>query len=226
MIDLAEGSLELVGRFPWASNATFLARVEGASGVRPVVYKPRAGERPLWDFPAGSLCEREVAAYELSEALGWRIVPPTVIREGPLGDGTVQPYIEHDPNETFFTLLPERRARFTQFALFDVVANNADRKAGHCLRETVTDHVWGVDHGLTFHAEPKLRTVIWEFAGEPIPAELLEDLSRVGGEVGERLADLLDPLEVEAVLVRIDGLTTDSVFPMPTGDRPYPWPLV
>ena len=142
------------------------------------VYKPRRGERPLWDFPHGTLCNREVAAYELSRALQWGVVPVTILRDGPLGEGAVQRFVEHDPNEHYFTLLEGREDRFRQFAVFDVLANNTDRKGGHCLHDEVNDLVVGIDHGLTFHPAWKLRTVIWDFAGERIAAADSDDVCR------------------------------------------------
>ena len=157
---------------PWSSNATFLAKLEHDGVESLAIYKPRKGERPLWDFPRGTLCDREVAAHLVSEALGWDIVPLTILRDGPAGVGMVQRFVDHDPEEHFFTLRERFGDMFRRFALFDVVINNADRKSGHCLRDR-HDHVWGIDHGVSFHAAVKLRTVIWDYEGEPIgPADL------------------------------------------------------
>lgn len=226
---LAEGDLEVLGRMPWASNQTYLGRLCQDGEEVMVVYKPRRGERPLWDFPSGTLCRREVAARLVSEALGWAIVPPTVLRSGPLGDGMVQLFVDHDPEEHYFTLREALPDRFRQFALFDVVANNADRKSGHCLRD-LAGHVWGIDHGVTFHPAVKLRTVIWDFEGEDIPAGLLDDLARLDaaldGELGEDLAALLDPMEIDATRRRLQWLRSRRVFPPPMSDYPYPWPMV
>ena len=165
---LGDAELEVVARMRYSSNATFLAeaRVDGAEIT--AIYKPRRGERPLWDFPEGSLCDREVAAYEVSRALGWDIVPVTILRDGPYGEGAVQRFVDHDPAEHYFTLFDDHVDRFREFAAYDVLVNNTDRKGGHCLHDLANDVVVGIDHGLTFHAAWKLRTVIWEFAGEPL----------------------------------------------------------
>jgi hypothetical protein len=228
---LAAAELEIVGRMRYSSNATFLveARVEGME--MSAIYKPRRGERPLWDFPQGTLANREVAAYELSRSLDWGVVPVTILRDGPLGDGAVQRFVEHDPDEHYFTLLGGREDRFRQFAVFDVLANNTDRKGGHCLRDEVNDLIVGIDHGLTFHPAWKLRTVIWDFAGERVPDRDLDDVCRAlaeldGGPLGERLADLLTAVEVESIAYRARGLLEEG-FPYPDdGYRSTPWPLV
>jgi uncharacterized repeat protein (TIGR03843 family) len=226
---LADGALEPLERIPWASNATFLGRVCGDGGEALAVYKPQRGERPLWDFPAGTLGLREVAAYEVSQALGWAIVPATLWRDGPFGPGMVQLFIDHDPDEHYLTLREGRADRFKQFVAFDVVVNNADRKSGHCLR-TAGGHVFGVDHGLTFHHHHKLRTVIWDFADEPIPGDVAAGLrglqGQLNGALGERLRPLLAPIEVAAVGERVAGLLDEGLFPEPRTDYPYPWPLV
>lgn len=226
---LDEGDLEVLGRMPWASNHTYLGRLCHGGEEVMVVYKPRRGERPLWDFPSGTLCQREVAARLVSEALGWAIVPPTVLRAGPLGEGMVQLFVDHDPEEHYFTLRDALSDRFRQFALFDVVTNNADRKSGHCLRDA-GGHVWGIDHGVTFHPAVKLRTVIWDFDGEKIAADLVADLARLDaaldGELGEHLAALLAPIEIEATQRRLEWLLSRRVFPPPMSDYPYPWPMV
>ena len=168
---LETAELEVVGRMRYSSNATFLveAKVDGVELA--AIYKPRRGERPLWDFAQGTLCQREVAAFELSDALGWDIVPLTVLRDGPLGVGAVQRFVDHDPDEHFFTLRDDHVDRFREFAWFDVLANNTDRKGGHCLHDQANDVIVGIDHGLCFHDEYKLRTVIWEYAGERLPAD-------------------------------------------------------
>jgi hypothetical protein len=228
---LAEGDLEILGLMPNASNYTFLARADAGDEEILAIYKPRRGEIPLWDFPRGTLCTREVAAYELSLALGWPHVPPTVLRDGPEGEGAVQLFVRFDPEQHYFTLEGERRDDFERVAAFDVVANNADRKAGHCLLgEDGT--VWVIDHGVCFAVEPKLRTVIWEFADRPVPDPVLQDLRRVRQELTDgplrmRFASLLSDTEVEALAARIDALVGSGVFPAPDPDaRPYPWPPV
>jgi hypothetical protein len=213
-----------------ASNGTFLAELVGGEAREPVVYKPIRGEAPLWDFPEGTLAGREVAAYRLSRALGWPRVPPTVMRDGPLGPGAVQRFVRADPREHFFTLREERLDEFRPVALFDAVANNADRKGGHCLLGE-DGEVWVIDHGLCFHVEPKLRTVIWEFAGEPIPDALAEDLRRVAtelraGPVGADLGRLLAPEEVAMTAARAEQLASLGRFPEPGPGRVVPWPPV
>jgi uncharacterized repeat protein (TIGR03843 family) len=227
---LRTGSLSLLRLMPRASNYTFLGRVEGDGRSELVVYKPRAGEMPLWDFPEGTLCEREVAAYVLAEAFGWPPVPPTVLRDGPHGPGSVQLFVRADPRHHFFTLRERRIADFQAIALFDVVANNADRKSGHCLLGE-DGRVWVVDHGVCFNEEPKLRTVIWDFAGEPLPPTLCGDLRRVAAVLNaeplhRELSALLSEGELAALVERLDALIRAGRFPLPVGDRPYPWPPV
>ena len=209
---------------------------EWSGGRVPVqaVYKPHRGEQSLWDFPDG-LYRREVAAYRLSEALGWGLVPPTVLRhDGPFGSGSVQLFIDADYGRHYFTLLEEgalgdegRGDVLQAFCAFDVVANNADRKSGHIL-VAADERLWGIDHGLCFHAQTKLRTVIWDFAGEEVPAHLVADLERlVSSGLPDALGELLSGSESEALLYRAARLAAEGVFPEPTGDRPpYPWPLV
>lgn len=235
-LDLTAGDLELRGRVPWSSNATFIAELVGGSSSpgdgepkRTVVYKPERGESPLWDFPEGTLHRREQAAFELSEELGWKIVPATVIREGPHGPGMVQDFVDHDPDDHYFTLLEARPQRFRCFAAFDVLVNNADRKGGHCLRGR-DGHIWGIDHGLTFHTDDKLRTVIWDFADEEIPPDLVDDVCRLVGDfdaVVARLRRLLDTDEIDALLARCEALVATRRFPVPdAGYHSVPWPLV
>jgi uncharacterized repeat protein (TIGR03843 family) len=228
---LAEGELELLGRIPWASNATVLAKVthQGMEGL--AVYKPARGERPLWDFPTGTLYRREVAAYLVSERLGWRLVPPTLARDGPLGVGSVQLYVDADPEVTAFELLADGHPSLPRIAAFDVVTNNADRKAGHCLAGQ-DGRVWAIDHGLCFHVQAKLRTVLWDLAGAPLEAPILADLEALAAETaaGTRLAaalgELLDGDEVAATGRRARALVQTGRLPAPRGDRAYPWPLV
>jgi uncharacterized repeat protein (TIGR03843 family) len=228
---LRKGELELLGRMAWSSNATFLVNASLDDIEVPAVYKPRRGERPLWDFPEGTLCNREVAAYELSEALGWSIVPETVLRDGPHGIGMVQRFIDHDPDDHYFTLLEAHRDEFQRFAAFDVLANNADRKGGHCLQAHLDGHIWGIDHGLTFNQLDKLRTVIWDFAGEAVPEGIMSSLEcirrELDGALGHRLAELLAPAEVECVGDRTRALLRAGRFPVPDeGYHSVPWPLV
>jgi uncharacterized repeat protein (TIGR03843 family) len=245
---LATRELTIEGRLPWSSNLTFLVTLggtgdaergdagggdveDGDSPSRPVqaVYKPHQGEQSLWDFPDG-LYRREVAAYRLSEALGWGIVPPTVLREdAPFGPGSVQLFVEADYEEHYFTLLEEggHEGQLEVFCAFDVVANNADRKSGHVLH-TGEGRLWGIDHGLCFHAQHKLRTVIWDFAGDEVPRWIVDDLERLASTgLPDEVAALLSRTEADAVLERAATLAAVGVFPEPVGDRPpYPWPLV
>jgi hypothetical protein len=228
---LASGELEVLGRIPWASNATVLAKVthEGLEGL--AVYKPARGERPLWDFPNGTLYRREVAAYLVSERLGWRLVPPTLARDGPLGIGSVQLYVDADPEVTAFELLADGNPSMARIAAFDVVTNNADRKAGHCLA-ALDGHVWAIDHGLCFHVQAKLRTVLWDLAGDRLEAAVLADLETLaaeaadGGALAADLAGLLEPDEVAALARRASNLVRTGRLPAPRGERAYPWPLV
>ena len=174
---LAQGDLDVQGMLPWSSNYTLLATVRsnGLQGL--AVYKPRRGERPLWDFARGTLCQREVAAYLLNAALGWNLVPPTVLRDGPYGIGSVQLFIDADQEAHLFTMQKEGgfESAIEQLAVFDVLANNADRKSGHCLKGN-DGRLWAIDHGICFHAEPKLRTVLWDYAGKPLRPDILADL--------------------------------------------------
>jgi uncharacterized repeat protein (TIGR03843 family) len=225
---LNEGRVELLGRIMSGSNATFLVEVTCADDSAWAVYKPEAGERPLADFDAG-LYRRECAAYLLSEALGWGVVPPTIVRtDAPLGVGSLQWFIEGDLQEHYFTLyadFPGTHTDLARIALFDYVANNTDRKSGHVLRGT-DGRIWGIDHGLCFSAAFKLRTVIWDFAGDPIPDNLLEDISPLATMVPAGVAALLDQAEVAALQRRVQRVLQDKVLPVdPTGMR-YPWPLV
>jgi uncharacterized repeat protein (TIGR03843 family) len=228
---LASGDLEVVGRVAWSSNAALLVTARAGSDEMLAVYKPQRGERPLWDFPDGTLCRREVASFRVSEVLGWDLVPTTVLREGPYGVGMVQRFVEHDPDDHYFTLLEHHADEFRRFAVFDVVVNNADRKGGHCLCEMTTGHIYGIDHGLTFHVGTKLRTVIWDFASEPVGDELLADVARLQRELGGALVpefrELLHPAELDALHRRIDDLLTVGRLPEPDeGYHSVPWPLV
>ncbi len=229
---LEHGSFETVGLLPYSSNHAFLARACRDGVEVKAVYKPRRGERPLWDFPPGTLAAREYAAYLVSEAGGWCVVPPTVLRaSAPIGEGSVQQFIDHDPNRHYFVLAEERPDDFPSFAAFDIVINNADRKAGHVI-EDATGRLWAVDHGLSFSVEDKLRTVIWEFAADPLGAELVEQLRELrdklldpdglGGEFGA----LLSEEEAAATLRRTESLIEAGRFPVPESEYRLPWPLV
>jgi uncharacterized repeat protein (TIGR03843 family) len=224
--------MEVLGLLRGASNYTFLARLDPhpPAGLL-AVYKPARGESPLWDFDAGTLYRREVAAYELSKALGWPSIPPTVVRrEGPHGVGAMQLFIEAD-NRHFLEEQTARADTWARVALFDIIANNADRKSGHCLFDA-DDRVWVIDHGLTFHVDQKLRTVIWDFSGEPLPAELCGDVERAlidieKGGLAARLSDLLRPGEVRVLKRRLRGVLDPSWrFPEPTSGWSVPWPPI
>ncbi len=237
---LAAADLVILGRMPWSSNATFLCELWPA-GSRPdagldkagpgplgrAIYKPHRGERPLWDFPDG-LYRREVAAYDLACAVGWDVVPPTIVRDGPFGPGSLQWFIEADFDQHYFTLLEdeETHAQLRRMAVFDLVANSTDRKGGHVLVDR-DRHLWGIDNGLCLHAEFKLRTVIWDFAGEPLPSELADDLDCfLCAPVPAAVAAILDPFERDALHTRARALLSDGRLPTdPTGRR-FPWPLV
>ena len=214
---------------PWSSNVTLLVDLVGGSGevLGRAVYKPHRGERPLWDFPDG-LYRREVAAYRLAQAIGWDLVPTTIERDGPHGPGSLQWFVEADFDRHYFTLLEDHAThdQLRRLCAFDLVANSADRKGGHVLVDP-DDHLWGIDNGLCLHAEFKLRTVIWDFAREPLSADVAEDLARfLAAPLPDSLADLLDPFERDAVKTRANALLAQGHLPTdPTGRR-YPWPLV
>jgi len=250
--DLAGGELELTGRITTASNATFLGTINGVT----VVYKPVAGERPLWDFPDGNLANREAAAYLVSEAFGWHVVPLTWLRDGPMGTGMVQLWQEIDPDQDPVDLVPseevpedgwrhvfdgtdeddkqvslihENSAELRRMAVFDIVVNNADRKGAHIL-PMADGHRHGVDHGLTFHAEHKLRTVLWGWLGEELTADEIAGVERIrtllAGELGAALAQLVTGEELAALAARCDRLVAERHFPAPEGHMPaVPWPL-
>jgi uncharacterized repeat protein (TIGR03843 family) len=227
---LRDGDVEVLGRMPWSSNATFLVCLTRGSDQLLAIYKPQRGERPLWDFPRGTLCNRELAACEVSDALGWSIVPDTVLRDGPAGPGMMQRFVHHDPEEHYFTLLESHPDEFRRMAAFDVVINNTDRKGGHCLR-AADGTIFGIDHGVAFHSEWKLRTVIWDFAGEPIPPGICADLHRLADELrrdlGDRLAPLLDRFELDAVHARVGQLLRTGEYPDADRDyHSYPWPTI
>jgi hypothetical protein len=232
-IDLLEqGKLEMEGLVPWGSNYTFLVRITHDSGEVDAIYKPSRGERPLWDFRRGTLGLRERAAYLVSERLGWHLVPPTVLRDGPHGWGSVQYFVEHDPEQHYLTLAGRYVDQVKLIALFDALVNNADRKSGHVLLDG-DGRLWAIDHGVCFHAESKLRTVIWGYAGEPIPNSALQALVRFreafcheGMAAREELRDLLSNQELLAMERRLEGLIAEAVFPSPGPGRHYPWPLV
>jgi hypothetical protein len=234
---LREGKADLKGEFMWGSNYTFLLQVEHAGMNLQAVYKPTRGVRPLWDFSPGSLARREVAAFLVSEALGWHLVPPTVLRKnGPLGPGSLQLFIEHDAEYHYFNFTAADRQRLRPVVLFDLLTNNADRKASHVLIDAERN-IWLIDHGICFHVEDKLRTVIWDFAGEPIPENLCADLFSFStalspvDDASSQLASSLKPYlsadEISALAERASHLASTGRFPNPDqGRRQYPWPPV
>jgi uncharacterized repeat protein (TIGR03843 family) len=225
---LTSGRIEIQGRMPWSSNGTYLVTVTDGDEQTVAVYKPRRAERPLWDFPDG-LYHREVAAYELAEALGWRLVPETVTRhDGPLQAGSLQRFVDADFEQHYFTLLEDEihHPALKRMATFDIIANNADRKGGHCLLDA-DGHLWGIDHGLCFHPEPKLRTVIWDFAGEPLADHDAEDMEQLATKgLPPPLSALLHKEERAALEDRVRRLLQLGRLPEPRHRRHYPWPLV
>lgn len=243
---LQTGALSVAGLLPWSSNYTFLVEIcapqAGEQQMPEVeaVYKPRRGERPLWDFAQGTLCLRERAAFLISHALQWNLVPPTILREGPHGLGSVQMFIDHDPERHYLTFAgePALQAQLQKIALFDIFINNADRKSGHVLWQTgnhaePVPRLWAIDHGICFHADPKLRTVIWEFAGQPIPEALLQDLARFQEQLSAdtdglrtELVQLLTRAEVVALQKRAQRLLQARQFSQPGPGRHYPWPPI
>jgi uncharacterized repeat protein (TIGR03843 family) len=228
---LLHGEISLQGQFMLGSNYTFLVDVTYEGQTVPAVYKPSKGEQPLWDFPENSLAWREVAAYRVSEAIGWCFVPYTLLREeGPYGAGSLQQYIDYNPNYHYFTFKDDDKARLHPVVLFDLLVNNADRKGSHVIVQKRTRKMFLIDHGLCFHEEDKLRTVIWDFAGEAIPPELIEDVGKFRAALatpGLR-ADLeryLTSGEIEALDGRASALIASAMFPLPPRDRrafPYP----
>ncbi len=247
LIDLFQtGEMEIEGRMPYSSNATLLVTVfdEQADGSYPdgdgaeatgaagrshkAIYKPGRGERPLWDFPP-DLYKREAAMYRLAEALGWAVVPPTSIAEGPHGEGSVQAFVDADFEQHYFTLHENGIGRpdLERLCALDLIGNNTDRKSGHCLLAR-DGHIYGIDHGLSFHAQYKLRTVMWDYVDEPIPQAMLTDIERFitqGPPPG--LTCLLDSFEIDAVMARAQALLDAGVYPDDeTGGHRWPWPLV
>lgn len=235
LVALRQGQIEERGLLPYSSNYSFLVLVDDGELQLPAVYKPRRGENPLWDFPTGTLCLRETAAFEISEALGWHLVPPTVLRHGTRGLGSIQLFIECDPDLHYFSMQEDARyaEAFRQLTLFDAVVNNADRKSGHCLFGA-DQRLWAIDHGICFHHEYKLRTVIWEFSGLEIEPRFLKDLTNLqnrledaDSELNIRLADLLSSRERSALCRRVAALLRSGRYPSPLPHhRNFPWPPI
>ena len=225
---LRDGDMEVLGLMPWSSNGTYLVQLRSKGHHAPAIYKPGQGERPLWDFP-GHLWKREVAAYELSEQMGFALVPTTVERRNaPMGQGSVQAFVPAQFSEHYFTLRErdELGAQLRRLCAFDLVANSADRKGGHCLID-LAGRIWAIDNGLTFHEEFKVRTVLWDFSGEPIPEDVASAMAALlDSGLSEPLRQLLSDDEATAVLERARAVLAGGHFPHdPTGRR-YPWPLV
>ena len=230
---LKNGEMTIDGQFSWGSNFTLLCSVVLEKESIPAVYKPARGERPLWDFPEETLGKRETAAYLISEAGGWHMVPPTIYRtDAPEGEGSLQYFIPHDSEITYFSLSAAEKQSLQTVVLFDLVINNTDRKGGHILRDKDLNY-WLIDHGVSFHQTPKLRTVVWDFAGQPISDSLLEQLSALKGklknsfELSKSLLDYISVEELQAMHERISLVLETGIFPLPGEEvYPYPWPPV
>lgn len=230
---LTNGVLHLAGEFVWGSNYTYLVQVELDGRALGGVYKPTRGERPLWDFPRASLAHREVAAYLVSQALGWELVPPTVYRrDGPAGPGSLQLFVQHEPEYHYFNFSVEDRERLRPTALFDYLINNADRKGSHLLVDE-DKHIWLIDHGVCFHVDDKLRTVIWDFAGQKIPNSLtasLKHFQQCLEQEKQLIADLqahLTEAEIKMLGARANWLAEQKTFPDPPSHRrATPWPPI
>ena len=228
LVLLASGEVELLGRMPYSSNATFLVDVSDGSLDAQAVYKPMRGERRLWDFPHG-LAHREAGAFLIDRSLGWDLVPPTVVRQDlPLGEGSLQLFVPAHFEQHYFTLVAEEhlRPQFERLCALDIVINSTDRKSGHCLLGT-DGTVWAIDNGLSFHSEFKLRTVIWDFAGNDLPDGMSQDLKRLRDDgLPEALAQALTPTERAATLTRAERLANAGRFPHDDHGHRWPWPLV
>ncbi|MEZ4667626.1 MAG: SCO1664 family protein [Anaerolineae bacterium] len=231
---LTHGTIEADhGLMRWSSNYAFLISVVHKNTSIMAVYKPQKGERPLWDFPDGMLCKREMASFLTSEMLDWTIVPPTVLRYGPHGLGSVQFYVDHDPDMNYFEFDRDKIPQVKRICIFDYLVNNADRKGGHCLVDS-KGHVWGIDHGITFHSAPKLRTVIWDFAGEPIDDSTLVDVEKLchtlntpSSILRQNLSDLLTEHEINSFRKRTQFILHTKKYPEPGAGGPnFPWPPV
>ncbi len=230
---LRNGEIVVEGRFTWGSNFTFLCDVKRGEETIKAVYKPTQGERPLWDFPSETLAGREVAAYLVSEAGGWHMVPPTVYRaDGQAGGGSLQFYVDHDPEYHYFNFTSEEKERLRPVVIFDEVINNTDRKGGHVVMDD-EKHIWLIDHGVCFHEKSKLRTVVWDFANQQIPEDCLQQIRSFKEkltpeqEVYQELVKHLSEIEIRAMIARIDKLVKTGIFPRPSGNRySYPWPPV
>jgi hypothetical protein len=222
---LTHGDFEIKGQFMLGSNYTFLVDVHYQDTTYPAVYKPSRGEQPLWDFPSHTLAQREVAAYIVSECLGFHFVPFTTLRKnGPHGAGSLQQYIDYDPEYHYFSFTDEDKELLQPVVLFDLLCNNADRKGGHVFFEEATHKLFAIDHGICFHEDNKLRTVLWDFGGQKIPDDLLSRLS-LGPSVLADLEGYLSPREISALLARAEYIIKRGTFPRRPRDRySVPWP--
>ncbi len=225
---LATAEAEVRGRMPYSSNATFLVDLVGADVKAQAIYKPVRGERPLWDFPSG-LAHREATAFEVAEHIGWNVVPPTIVRDDlPLDHGSLQLFVPCEFEQHYLTLREDNAHDevFKQVCALDFVINNTDRKSGHCLLGT-DGRIWAIDNGLSFHHEFKLRTVIWDFEGQLMPSELIDDLWRfVQRDLPGSVTEALTSLEIDAMLNRARALATNGRFPVDETGRCWPWPLI
>lgn len=230
---LEKGSIQIEGQLIIGSNYTFLTSIEFEDSNFHAVYKPQKGEIPLWDFPANTLANRETAAYLLSEAINWGFVPPTIIRSNaPLGRGSLQYFIPHDPQLNYFTFPAEIKEKLRSVVVFDMVINNADRKGSHIIIDA-QEQIKLIDHGICFHQDPKLRTVVWDFIGERIPPQIIQDLQQLNKKIKSRypitrdLQQLLSKEEINALIDRIENIIEIPFFPEPDKNyRPFPYPLV
>lgn len=233
--NLKDGEIFIEGQFMWGSNYTFLVRIHNNNDIFKAVYKPIRGEQPLWDFPTKSLAKRETAAFEICEALNWNFVPPTVYRgNAPYGPGSLQYFIDHDPEYHYFKFSDNDRQKLRPIAIFDLVVNNADRKGSHVFFDN-DNNIWAIDHGICFHVVDKLRTVIWDFAGEEIPGSLIVDIQKLKNtimtkkkgemQLFEKLNLYLEQEEIKMLISRIDHLCKNQQFPYPLSHRrSFPWP--
>lgn len=225
---LQQGAIDVLGQMPWSSNIVLLANVICGDDLVPAVYKPERGERPLWDFPP-NLWKREVAFYELAKLMEFRVVPPTVARtDGPYGPGSLQTFIPADHSEHYFTLIEhdEHHEQLQQICVLDLIANSTDRKGGHCLIDD-NDRIWAIDNALSFHEDPKLRTVIWEFGGLPLGSDLMDRLHElIATDLHSIFTDLLSGREISTITDRAAALIDTGRFPTDPTKRRYPWPLI
>ena len=221
------GNLKLV---PWGSNYTFIAPLYDPKNQQEyaVIYKPMRGEAPLWDFPSSTLYKREYGAYVVSRAIGWHFIPPVIIRDGPHGIGTVQIFVDVDENRQFYDFQKHHVHELQRMVVFDYITNNADRKTAHCLLGS-EGLIWAIDHGLCFNNVPKLRTIMWDWAGEPIPDDIYQDLAELATDdkriikLRDELSPLLDRRELQVFFERLETILNQPIFPSLTSRRQIPW---